>query len=388
MLSSNRFFKNSKFLLSLLALAGFLTSCATPATGQSTTQPNLPRVEGTANGPLDAVRYAVDANWPKPLPNNWILGQVAGIATDKDDHIWLIHRPASLTEDERGATLTPPRSKCCVAAPPVLKLDKAGNVLGSWGGPGPGYDWPKNEHGIYVDPTGNVWVGGNAATDHMLLKFDGNGKFLLQIGKPGESKGSNDPNQLGRPAHMELDAATNELFVADGYQNRRIVVFDASTGAYKRHWGAYGKRPDDAKIPDYNPQSPQFANPVHCVRQTRDGLLYVCDRMNNRVQVFRKNGEFVKQFVLEPNTRGSGSAWDLIPSEDADQRFLLVADGSNNEVHIVLRATGERLGSFGRPGRQAGDFHWVHNIAIDREGSVYTSEVDTGKRVQRFRKAP
>ena len=370
----------NRFLLPLnvLLLSLLLAACApmAPVVAQ--------RAEGVAGGP----RYGVDPYWPKPLPNNWILGQVAGIATDRDDNIWLIHRPASVTDDERGATLTPKRSKCCVLAPPVLKLDRAGNVLAAWGGPGQGYDWPKNEHGIYVDPVGNVWVGGNAATDHMLLKFNADGKFLLQIGKPGASLGSNAPDQLGRPAHMELDAAANELFVADGYQNHRVIVFDASTGAYKRHWGAYGNRPDDAKLADFNTESPQFANPVHCVRQTRDNLLYVCDRMNNRIQVFRKNGEFVRQIVLEPGTRGSGSAWDLIPSEDQDQRYLLVADGTNNEVHIVLRATGERLGSFGRPGRQAGDFHWVHNIAIDREGSIYTAEVDTGKRIQRFRRVP
>ena len=242
------------------------------------------------------------------------------------------------------------------------------------------------EHGIYVDPTGRVWVGGNGTTDHMLLKFTADGKFLLQIGTPGMSLGSNAHDQLGRPAHMEMDAAANELYVADGYQNRRVIVFDATTGAYKRHWGAYGHQPDDSKIPDYNPESPQFGNPVHCVRLTRDNLLYVCDRMNNRIQVFRKNGEFVRQIVLEPATRGSGSTWDMIPSEDPGQRYLLVADGTNNEVHIVQRETGERLGSFGRPGRQAGDFHWVHNIAVDREGSVYTAEVDTGKRVQRFRR--
>ena len=341
------------------------------------------RVEGASGtGP----RYMVDPFWPKPLPNNWILGQVAGIATDKDDNIWVIHRPLTVTEDERGATLTPKRSKCCSAAPPVLKFDAAGNLLASWGGAGQGYDWPKNEHGIYRDPSGNVWIGGNANTDHMLLKFTAEGKFLLQIGKPGASLGSNAPDQLGRPAHMEVDAAANELFVADGYQNRRVVVFDATTGVYKRHWGAYGKKPDDTKIADYNPESPQFANPVHCVRQTRDNLLYVCDRMNNRIQVFRKNGEFVRQIVLEPDTKGSGAPWDLIPTEDADQRYLLVADGTNNEVHILVRETGERLGSFGRPGRQAGDFHWVHNIALDTQGSVYTSEVDTGKRVQRFKR--
>ena len=341
------------------------------------------RVEGASGaGP----RYMVDPFWPKPLPNNWILGQVAGIATDKDNNIWVIHRPLTLTEDERGATLTPKRSKCCSAAPPVLKFDRAGNLLASWGGAGQGYDWPKNEHGIYRDPSGNIWLGGNAATDHMLLKFTADGKFLLQIGKPGTSLGSNATAQLGRPAHMEMDAAANELYVADGYQNRRVVVFDADTGAYKRHWGAYGKQPDDAKMDAFNPESPQFASPVHCVRLTRDNLVYVCDRGNNRIQVFRKNGEFVRQFVFEPNTRGSGSPWDLIPSEDPAQRYLLVADGTNNEVHILMRETGERLGSFGRPGRQAGDFHWVHNIALDSDGTVYTSEVDTGKRIQRFKR--
>ena len=368
--------RSLRFLIPLTGLLFGLLLAPTAAMAQ--------RIEGVANGP----RYAVDPYWPKPLPNNWILGQVAGIATDKDDNIWLIHRPGTITEDERGATLTPRRSKCCIAAPAVLKLDRAGNVLASWGGPGAGYDWPKNEHGIYVDQTGNVWIAGNAATDGMVLKFTGAGKFLLQIGKPTSDMSSNATDRLGRPAHMELDAAANELFIADGYQNRRVIVFDATTGAYKRHWGAYGKPPDDAKIASFNPESPQFANPVHCVRQTKDNLLYVCDRMNNRIQVFRKNGEFVRQIVMEPETRGSGSPWDLVPSEDPDQRYLLVADGTNNEVHIVLRATGERLGSFGRSGRQAGDFHWVHNIAVDREGSDYTSEVDTGKRVQRFKRVP
>lgn len=341
------------------------------------------RIEG-ASAESGGPRYAVDATWPKPLPNNWILGQVAGVAVAKDDTVWLIHRPLTLTEDEKGSTLSPPRSKCCSAAPPVLQFDRQGNLLQSWGGKGSGYDWPANEHGIYVDPHGSVWVGGNAATDHMLLKFTQAGKFLLQIGKPGASKGSNDPEQLGRPANMEVDLAANELYVADGYGNRRVIVFDATSGQYKRHWGAYGKKPDDAKIADYNPESPQFANPVHCVRITRDELVYVCDRMNNRVQVFKKNGEYIRQFVYEPMTRGSGSVWDMVPSEDASQRYLLMADGTNNEVRIVLRETGVVLGSFGRPGRQAGDFHWVHNIAVDSHGSVYTSEVDTGKRAQRF----
>ena len=338
------------------------------------------RIEGAATG-SGGPRYAVDATWPKPLPNNWILGQVAGIAVGPDETIWMIHRPLSLTDDEKGSTLNPPRSKCCAAAPSVLQFDRAGTLLRSWGGKGSGYDWPANEHGIYVDPKGDVWIGGNAPADHQLIKFTADGKFLMQIGKPGKSEGSNSTTQLGRPAHMELDAAANELYVADGYGNRRVIVFDAATGAY-------GKRPEDGKFADFNPESPQFGMPVHCVRMTRDNLVYVCDRMNNRVQVFNKNGEFVRQFVYDAATRGSGSTWDLVPSEDAAQRYLLIADGTNNEVRIIERATGEKLGSFGRPGRQAGDFHWVHNIAVDSQGSVYTSEVDTGKRAQRFVRVP
>ncbi len=339
------------------------------------------RIEGSVGaGP----RYAVDPYWPKPLPNNWILGQVAGISTDSNHHIWIIHRPRTVSEDERAATLTPPRFKCCIPAPPVIEFDSEGNVLQAWGGAGTGYDWPKNEHGIYIDPSGNVWLGGNDAADHQLLKFTRDGKFLLQIGHPGTSEGSNSTTQLGRPAHMEVDPATNELFVADGYQNKRVIVFDASTGAYKRHWGAFGNKPDDREMAVNNPDSPQFGNPVHCVRQLNDGLLYVCDRINNRIQVFHKNGEFVRQIVLEPATLGTGSVWDLVPSEDTQQRYLLVADGSNNEIDILERETGERIGSVGRPGRNAGDFHWVHNIAIDSQGSLYTAEVDTGKRVQRF----
>ncbi|MEO9102500.1 MAG: hypothetical protein ABI212_02905, partial [Burkholderiaceae bacterium] len=335
----------------------------TMTTHAQTAQQVAQRIEGASEA-SGGPRYGVDAMWPKPLPNNWLLGQVAGIAVASDDTIWVLHRPASLTDDERGAALTPKRSKCCIAAPPVLQFDREGKLLQSWGGKGEGYDWPGNEHGIYVDPKNNVWIGGNGPKDHMVLKFTEAGKFLLQIGKPGDSKGSNDTEQLGRPAHMELDAAADELYVADGYGNRRVIVFDATSGQYKRHWGAYGKKPDDTKLPDYNPESPQFSNPVHCVRLMKDDLVYVCDRNNNRIQVFKKNGEFMRQFAYEPATQGSGSVWDLIPSEDAAQRYLMIADGTNNEVRITERESGKVLGTFGRSGRQAGDFHWVHNIAI------------------------
>lgn len=330
-----------------------------------------------------APQYKVDPYWPKPLPNNWILGQVAGVATDANDHIWIVHRPLTVTDDEKGAALNPKRSKCCIPAPPVLEFDKRGNLIQAWGGPGTGYNWPINEHGIYADPTGNIWVGGNDVADHMILKFTPQGKFLLQIGAPGASLGSNSTTQLGRPANMSVDPVANEVYVADGYLNKRVIVFDSNTGAYKRHWGAYGNVPSDEKMSNFNPSSPQFANPVHCVRLMKDNMVFVCDRANNRIQVFDKSGKFLREMVFETDTRGSGSVWDLIPS-DATQKYILIADGTNNEVTVLMRETGQKMGSFGRSGRNAGDFHWVHNIAVDSEGSVYTTEVDTGKRAQKF----
>jgi DNA-binding beta-propeller fold protein YncE len=359
-----------------LAFVFCVVGCANLATSQ--------RVEGAKPGAGPA--YAVDPYWPKPLPNQWLLGQVAGIATDKNQNIWVIHRPNTLTEDERGAALSPARSRCCVAAPPVLQFDPAGNLLQSGGGPGAGYEWPKNEHGIYADPEGNIWLGGNDAKDHMILKFTAQGKFLMQIGYAGQSEGSLSQKQLGRPAHMEMDVAARELYVADGYQNRRVVVFNSDTGAFKRMWGAYGQPPKDGQFPSYDPQANYFGNPVHCVRLMRDGTVLVCDRMNNRIQVFTKEGQFIRQMVFEPNTRGSGSVWDLVVSEDPSQTFMLIADGTNNEVRIAKRDSGEVVGTFGRSGRQAGDFHWVHNIAIDNQGNLYTAEVDTGKRAQKFMK--
>jgi DNA-binding beta-propeller fold protein YncE len=335
--------------------------------------------------------FAVDPSWPRPLPNNWILGQVSGIAVDANDHVWLIQRPTSLTEDEKGAALDPPVSKCCVPAPPVMEFDAEGNLVRAWGGPGRGYDWPSNEHGIHVDAKGNVWVSGNGDNDGQILRFTREGKLISQIGKSGPQTGSADVTRLGKPAGMEVDPETNEVFVADGYQNRRIIVFDADTGAYKRHWGAYGKPPSDeekvtlrrAAAPS-GPPARQFGNPVHCVRLARDGLVYVCDRLNDRVQVFRRDGTFVKEFIVEPQTAANGSVWDLALSRDPQQRFIYLADGRNNQVLTLVRDTGEVVGVLGRPGRSAGAFHWVHDLAIDSKGNLYAGEVDTGKRAQRF----
>jgi DNA-binding beta-propeller fold protein YncE len=343
----------------------------------------------TAAAANDAPRFQVEPFWPKPLPENWILGQVSGIAVGPDDTIWIVHRPATLVDDEKGATLNPPTTKCCKAAPAVLAFDADGNLKRSWGGRGEGYDWPKSEHGIHVDKDGNIWLAGNNKEDHQILKFSPDGKFLQQIGKPGTPSGSPSTTGLGSPAHLVTDDAANELFVADGYQNRRIIVFDSKTGAYKRHWGAYGKAPGpDDKLPPYKPDSPlaqTFGNPVHCVRLANDGLVYVCDRVNDRIQVFRRDGTFVKEFRVEPQTLQNGSVWDLVLSNDPQQRFIFIADGANGQIHTIAREDGKLLTQWGRHGRQAGQFKWIHNIAIDSKGNLYTAEVGFGRRAQKFR---
>lgn len=275
------------------------------------------------------VTFAVDPYWPKPLPNKWILGQVSGIATDARDHIWIIQRPSSLSDDERGAAFKPPISTCCVPAPPVMEFDNKGNFIQAWGGPHKGYDWPSLEHGIYIDQHGFVWITGIGENDGQILKFTRNGKFVLQIGKPGKQTGSNDVTRLGRAANVEVDPTADEIYVADGYYNHRVIVFNATTGTYKRHWGAYGKSPlDNEKVtlsrltpPPVIPSS-QFGNPVHCARISHDNLVYVCDRFNNRIQIFRKNGTFIKEFFVEPKTAGNGSVWDIAFSKDHEQRYI------------------------------------------------------------------
>jgi hypothetical protein len=336
----------------------------------------------------DPPKYQVDSSWPKELPNNWIMGQVGGMAVDRHDHIWVLQRPSMNTPDELGASQTPPRSQCCIAAPPVLEFDAQGNLLQSWGGPGEGFDWPKREHGIYVDKDDNVWLGGASDTDRHLIKFKNNGKFLMQIGHPSaDPADSTRTDILGRPAGIELDAAAHELYLADGYLNKRVIVFDSDTGAFKRLWGAYGNAPNDADPGPYNPAAPaaqQFRNPVHCVHISVDGLVYVCDRLNDRMQVFTKQGKFVKEFSVRPQTLGIGSVWQFAFSTDAHQKFLLLADGENNVIWTIRREDGAVVGQTGHSGRNAGQFHWVHQIVSDSHGNLYTGEVDTGKRIQKF----
>ena len=336
-------------------------------------------------------KFKVDPAWPLELPNNWILGQVGGLTVDSHDHIWVLQRPGSDTVDELGAAQTPPRSICCFAAKPVLEFDASGKLLNAWGGPAPAgaaYNWPKVEHGIHVDRNDNVWIGGNDPADRMVLKFTRDGRFLMQIGKPStDPMDSSRTDILGRPAGIEVDEDAHEVYIADGYGNRRVIVFDSETGAFKRMWGAYGNKPSDADPGPYAPGAPpdqQFRTPVHCVHIAHEGLVYVCDRSNDRIQVFTKQGKFVKEFSVRAETLGIGSAWDIAFSRDKDQTLLFVADGEDNVVWTIQRTDGKILDSTGHNGRNAGQFHWIHQIASDSAGNLYTGEVDTGKRIQRF----
>ena len=342
--------------------------------------------------------FAVDAQWPKPLPNQWILGAVAGVAVDASDHVWIVHRPSTLQPNETRSIWR--------AAPPVLEFDVNGELLSSWGGPGEGYEWPDLEHGIYVDKDA-VWLGGGGEKDSQVLKFTRGGKFLMQIGRKGQNGGSNDPANLGGAANMTIDHATDELFVADGYVNHRVIVFDAPTGAYKRHWGAYGKRPDDSfftaageKLPapfsgavqhenrpsNYDPAgppAPQFRI-VHSVRIARDGLVYVCDRTNDRIQVFRKDGSFVREAFIAKNTLGSGSVWDIAFSTDPAQNYLIVNDGTNQQIWTLHRESLQILSAFGHAGHGAGEFYGAHVMAANSKGDLFIGETYEGKRVQKF----
>ena len=353
---------------------------------------------GTPSPGGGAPEFQVDPFWPRDLPNNWVIGQVSGVAVGPNDHVWIVHRPRTITAREAGAVQNPPLSACCVPAPSVIEFDQAGNVVRAWGGAESAPVWPGSEHGIHVDGAGNVWIASNGGSDHVVLKFTPDGRLLLRLGRPGETGGSNDTTRLGQPTALDVDAQANEVYVADGYRNRRVIVFDATTGAYKRHWGAYGRRPVDgdtaaSPVPgtssiwpisyDTTGPRPQFTT-VHAVRLSRDGLVYVADRINNRIQVFRRNGQFVREGFLARATRAMGSVWDLALSRDTAETFLYVPDGTNQRVWVLRRSDLTLVGSFGRGGRQAGQFGWVHNVAIDSRGNLYTSEVDIYKRVQKF----
>jgi len=346
------------------------------------------RASAQMKGGAQAPRFEVDPMWPKPLPNHWLYGNVIGVGVDSRDHIFIIHRgEGNLNPKEIYATANPPAAECCNIAPPILEFDAEGNMVKAWGGPGQGYEWPESNHGITPDSKGNLWIGGNGANDGQILKFTREGKFVKQFGFAYASAGSNDMWAFNKVAKISLDEAANEAYVADGYGNHRVAVIDMDTGKIKRYWGAYAHKPDDTNLGRYNPEAPpaqQFRNPVHCAVPSNDGLVYVCDRPNDRIQVFDKAGTFKKEVVVQKTTLGDGSVWDIAFSRDPQQKYFYLADGANEKIHVFDRASLTELTSFGDGGRYPGAFYAVHSIATDSKGNIYTTETYEGKRVQRF----
>jgi DNA-binding beta-propeller fold protein YncE len=419
----------------LLIGATFVAILIALAIGQNLVeQKAMAQAKTAAQAPV----FEVDPFWPKPMPNNWVFGQTIGLGIDEKDTVWIIHRgndPGNLDNTEyafppaggrggagrggaaaggaaaggapagaaeagaRGAeapaTSKPNRvSECCVPAPPVMAFDQAGNVVHSWGGPSVTPEWPDSNHGIVVDHKGFVWIGGNGGPDQHILKFTREGKLVAEFGKKGARmkdgqpvRDSNDMNNFGRVAKIFIEPKANEAYVADGYFNRRVAVVDMDSGKIKRYWGGSGEKPDDGELPPYDPKSPPikaFRNPVHCAEVSNDGFVYVCDRPNDRLQVFTKEGKFVKEKQFFPETRSDGSVWDVAFSKDPQQRWLYMADGANEHVYIIDRQSLEVVSHFGYGGRQPGMFFGVHSIAVDSKGNIYTTETYTGKRLQKF----
>jgi DNA-binding beta-propeller fold protein YncE len=362
----------------VVTIGGALALRERPATAQA----------GRQQVPL----FEPDPLWSQALPNKWVTGAIGGIAVDSHDNVWVFHREASIPDGEKAASLTPPQAECCIPAPAVLEFDPNGRFLQAWGGPGQGYEWPTTQHGILVDDKDNVWLSGSAKEDNQVLKFTRTGKFLMQIGHAGKNKGSNDTENVGGPAGLFLNQQTNELFVADGYFNHRVIVFDAATGAYKRHWGAYGKKPEDAyAFPPraqliQGPPPPQFNNPVHAVLVSNDGLVYVADRTNNRLQVFRLDGTFIKEVFISKNTlQAEGTVHGFAMSPDRDQKFLYVMDGSNKAVRVLNRQTMEIVSTIGgHAGHNAREFFHAHSIAADSKGNLFIGEVNNGQRYYKY----
>jgi DNA-binding beta-propeller fold protein YncE len=388
------------FMLSrnLMIGAGFAVALGALAVGQFAFDG-----KAVAQGAM-APKFEVDPYWPKPLPNHWVMGMAIGVWVDSNDHIWMVHRAG--TVDRTISQLQRGLGECCQAAPPVLEFDTAGNLLHAWGGPGQGYEWPESNHGIFVDYKGNVWIGGNGGPDSQILKFTQDGKFLMQYGKSGARRkagvaadanveasqkdfaaDSNDPNNFGRVAKIFVDPKANEAYIADGYLNHRVAVIDADTGKMKRYWGAYGNKPDDTPLGAYDesqPHAQQFRNPVHCADMSVDRLIYVCDRVNDRMQVFTPEGKFIKEMYYKTKTKTDGSVWDIAFSKDPQQKYIFMADGVNEHVVVIDRQTLTPITTFGDGGNSAGEFHGVHSIAIDSKGNLYTTETYEGRRIQKF----
>jgi hypothetical protein len=378
-----------------------------------------------ALGANDVPIYRVDPFWPKmPLPNKYLIQGVPTMVTDKDDHIWVLNRPRDVNPDEIGASTNPPRTDCCIAAPAVLEFDTEGKLLKSWGAPGYTPGWPAPgiarpgaaaEHNIMVDREGNVWISGSSRGDS-IQKFTADGKLIWDFGhrgpapKPGEKleplKQNNQETDVfpGGIFFFDLDEDAREMYIVE---QKRVLVYDMDKGTFKRGWGGHGiplSEIDNDPTPPYDTSGPppdqkQFAPALHCVHISVDGLVYVCERGADRVQVFTKQGKFVSSFFVHPSTpsRGAecggpgstmfgmcGTIYNLTFSHDTQQKYILIADGTNDKIWIHDRKTGKLVSEIGDNGRMAGQFHWIDAIAMDSRGNIYTGEVDTGKRVQKF----
>ncbi len=367
-------------------------SCAQPPPDPATSgQDPIPTTGAesparTAGAPL----FEVDPGWLK-LPGDWVLGTSINVSVDRHDHVWIIHRFRYVPEEDRDR-----------AAPPVLEFDENGNFVQGWGGPSDEYEWPDLEHGITVDYQDHVWVSGSnpipssgsPRSDDMLLKFTSDGTLVRQIGRRDRSGGNDDTANLKRPCEVFVYSGTNEAFVADGYGNRRIIVLDPDTGAFKRMWGAFGNMPLDpppgpATRHHEGPGPDQFGT-VHGVKVSNDGLVYVADRNNQRIQVFTLEGRYIKQGFVnrnesdDPGPAGGRTVSGIAFSADAAQRFIYVADYSNSHVTVVERDSLAVVGSFGARSSAPGDFAGIHNLAVDSKGNVYTAESDPNNRPQKF----
>jgi hypothetical protein len=361
-----------------------------------------------------APKYRVDPFWPKPLPNKWAMQQIVDIYVDRDDHVWTINRRVDARPDELTAATNPPRGECCVPGPEILEFDPNGNVVNAWGGPNYHEGWPGRLQTIAVDRQKNVYLSGTTPGDG-IIEFTRDGKFVRDFGRRGakipadQVKQDNQQTAVFPPGigSFELDEAAREVFISDGFLNKRILVYDLDTFAFKRGWGGHGiplSEVDNNPTPDYDisgppPDQMQFAPALHCVHFSRDGLVYVCERGSDRVQVFTKQGKFVRQWFVHPSTQSRGpncggiwsttappcgTVYHLALSSDPQQRYVFVADGTNNMVWIYNRGDGTLVGSFGGNGRYAGQLHWIDAVAVDSKGNVYTGEVEDGKRIQKF----